>query len=287
MSENMQDTVETNEVADNAAETGALDDAAQEQPTVSLSDVLDGGEDRAENDAEQAPGADAPAQAEQQPAQTAEKSEQKPATYTQADFDRVIGQRTHAERERVQREYEPDRTLANALRALYPGETPEQITERLLDVHAAALAEKEGTTPEFAKRVLRMEMGTATKPTAQTQTAQQEQKTGAPDMAELTRQAETVQRLTGVNMVEVLKADFDLMGRVSSGEIDIMQAYEAHAAKGAQQTSAATQQQRAPSPPLVRGGRTGAAQVDPNKFSDKDMKTIDEQLRRGKYVALE
>ena len=205
-------------------------------------------------------------------------------TYTQADIDQIIGQRLHGERARLQRDFAQqhaeDIALAAQMRALYSGETQEQISARLLDARAQEMAQAENVPVAMAKRILTLEakVGMQAQPVAQApDSPPPAQGTPASNarMQALAEQAQWLQQNAGVDAVALLQANPDIADRISRGEMDL---YQAAAQRGSARTTPAA-------PPVVRGGGRSVA-LDVSKMSDADFAKITDELARGNAVQL-
>lgn len=106
-----------------------------------------------------------------------------------------------------------------------------------------------------------------------------------PNMDKLGRQIEYIREKTGVDMLEVVKADPAMLAAIDKysrgqGGYDMMAAYNAH--------RRARTANRAKVPATVGhgGGQTGAGKRDVAKMSAAELEDIEERVLRGERIAL-
>lgn len=109
----------------------------------------------------------------------------------------------------------------------------------------------------------------------------------SPRIREMAMQARYIEERTGVNMLEVLKADGEIMRSVSEynegrGGYDMMGAYNAYRDK----VNAAKSRARVPATSGMAGGQTGSGRTRVEDMTDADIEKIEERVRRGERVIL-
>lgn len=109
----------------------------------------------------------------------------------------------------------------------------------------------------------------------------------SPRIREMAMQARYIEERTGVNMLEVLKADGEIMQGVSEynegrGGYDMMGAYNAYRDK----VNAAKSRARVPATSGMAGGQTGSGRTRVEDMTDADIEKIEERVRRGERVIL-
>ena len=109
----------------------------------------------------------------------------------------------------------------------------------------------------------------------------------SPRIREMAMQARYIEERTGVNMLEVLKADGEIMRSVSEynegrGGYDMMGAYNAYRDK----VNAAKSRARVPATTGMAGGQTGSGRTRVEDMTDADIEKIEERVRRGERVIL-
>ena len=109
----------------------------------------------------------------------------------------------------------------------------------------------------------------------------------SPRIRDMARQAQYIRERTGVDMLEVLKADSEIMQGVSDfnagrGGFDMMGAYNAYRGK----VNAAKSRARVPATSGMAGGQTGSGRTRVEDMTDADIEKIEERVRRGERVVL-
>ena len=109
----------------------------------------------------------------------------------------------------------------------------------------------------------------------------------SPRIREMAMQARYIEERTGVDMLEVLKADGEIMQGVSDfnegrGGYDMMGAYNAYRDK----VNAAKSRARVPATSGMAGGQTGSGRTRVEDMTDTDIEKIEERVRRGERVIL-
>ena len=109
----------------------------------------------------------------------------------------------------------------------------------------------------------------------------------SPRIREMAMQARYIEERTGVDMLEVLKADGEIMQGVSDfnegrGGYDMMGAYNAYRDK----VNAAKSRARVPATSGMAGGQTGSGRTRVEDMTDADIEKIEERVRRGERVIL-
>ena len=109
----------------------------------------------------------------------------------------------------------------------------------------------------------------------------------SPRIREMAMQARYIEERTGVDMLEVLKADGEIMQGVSDfnegrGGYDMMGAYNAYRDK----VNAAKSRARVPATSSMAGGQTGSGRTRVEDMTDTDIEKIEERVRRGERVIL-
>ena len=109
----------------------------------------------------------------------------------------------------------------------------------------------------------------------------------SPRIRDMARQAQYIRERTGVDMLEVLKADGEIMQGVSDfnegrGGFDMMGAYNAYRGK----VNAAKSRARVPATSGMAGGQTGSGRTRVEDMTDADSEKIEERVRRGERVIL-
>ena len=109
----------------------------------------------------------------------------------------------------------------------------------------------------------------------------------SPRIRDMARQAQYIRERTGVDMLEVLKADGEIMQGVSDfnegrGGFDMMGAYNAYRGK----VNAAKSRARVPATSGMAGGQTGSGRTRVEDMTDADIEKIEERVRRGERVIL-
>lgn len=109
----------------------------------------------------------------------------------------------------------------------------------------------------------------------------------SPRIRDMARQVQYIRERTGVNMLEVLKADGEIMRSVSEynegrGGYDMMGAYNAYRDK----VNAAKSRARVPATSGMAGGQTGSGRTRVEDMTDADIEKIEERVRRGERVIL-
>ena len=109
----------------------------------------------------------------------------------------------------------------------------------------------------------------------------------SPRIREMAMQARYIEERTGVNMLEVLKADGEIMRSVSEynegrGGYDMMGAYNVYRDK----VNAAKSRARVPATSGMAGGQTGSGRTRVEDMTDADIEKIEERVRRGERVIL-
>ena len=109
----------------------------------------------------------------------------------------------------------------------------------------------------------------------------------SPRIRDMARQAQYIRERTGVDMLEVLKADSEIMQGVSDfnagrGGFDMMGAYNAYRVKA----NAAKSRARVPATSGMAGGQTGSGRTRVEDMTDADIEKIEERVRRGERVIL-
>lgn len=109
----------------------------------------------------------------------------------------------------------------------------------------------------------------------------------SPRIRDMARQVQYIRERTGVDMLEVLKADGEIMQGVSDfnegrGGFDMMGAYNAYRDK----VNAAKSRARVPATSGMAGGQTGSGRTRVEDMTDADIEKIEERVRRGERVIL-
>lgn len=109
----------------------------------------------------------------------------------------------------------------------------------------------------------------------------------SPRIRDMARQVQYIRERTGVDMLEVLKADGEMMQGVSDfnegrGGFDMMGAYNAYRGKA----NAAKSRARVPATSGMAGGQTGSGRTRVEDMTDADIEKIEERVRRGERVIL-
>ena len=109
----------------------------------------------------------------------------------------------------------------------------------------------------------------------------------SPRIRDMARQVQYIRERTGVDMLEVLKADGEIMQGVSDfneghGGFDMMGAYNAYRGKA----NAAKSRARVPATSGMAGGQTGSGRTRVEDMTDADIEKIEERVRRGERVIL-
>lgn len=109
----------------------------------------------------------------------------------------------------------------------------------------------------------------------------------SPRIRDMARQVQYIRERTGVDMLEVLKADGEIMQGVSDfnegrGGYDMMGAYNAYRDK----VNAAKSRARVPATSGMAGGQTGSGRTRVEDMTDADIEKIEERVRRGERVIL-
>ena len=109
----------------------------------------------------------------------------------------------------------------------------------------------------------------------------------SPRIRDMARQVQYIRERTGVDMLEVLKADGEIMQGVSDfnagrGGFDMMGAYNAYRGK----VNAAKSRARVPATSGMAGGQTGSGRTRVEDMTDADIEKIEERVRRGERVIL-
>ena len=109
----------------------------------------------------------------------------------------------------------------------------------------------------------------------------------SPRIRDMARQVQYIRERTGVDMLEVLKADGEIMRSVSEynegrGGYDMMGAYNAYRDK----VNAAKSRARVPATSGMAGGQTGSGRTRVEDMTDADIEKIEERVRRGERVIL-
>lgn len=109
----------------------------------------------------------------------------------------------------------------------------------------------------------------------------------SPRIRDMARQVQYIRERTGVDMLEVLKADGEIMQGVSDfneghGGFDMMGAYNAYRGKA----NAAKSRARVPATSGMAGGQTGSGRTRVEDMTDTDIEKIEERVRRGERVIL-
>ena len=176
--------------------------------------------------------------------------------------------------------------------------TQREAMERLTDIAVSRLVD-DGAPESVARELvnLRMRVGGAFRardePAAGASSGATEASSGAaeadvsPRIREMAMQARYIEERTGVNMLEVLKADGEIMRSVSEynegrGGYDMMGAYNAYRDK----VNAAKSRARVPATSSMAGGQTGSGRTRVEDMTDTDIEKIEERVRRGERVIL-
>ena len=109
----------------------------------------------------------------------------------------------------------------------------------------------------------------------------------SPRIRDMARQVQYIRERTGVDMLEVLKADGEIMQGVSDfnegrGGFDMMGAYNAYRGKA----NAVKSRARVPATSGMAGGQTGSGRTRVEDMTDADIEKIEERVRRGERVIL-
>jgi len=225
-----------------------------------------------------------PAQVSQttQPTQQAQPHDktqnEQPVTFTQADVDRIIGNRLYAERQK----YQPDAQLSGAFRAMFPGKSDAEIQAAITETMAKEYAAANGVNEAVAKDIYE----------AKTLRAQQPvQPDGNQNITALAQRILDTKAQRGIDLTAAFSGNPALIDMVSSGRLSVddavnMQLY----AQPTQQTQPVQPQpakQPAPAMPLaVRGGERNI-KLDITNMSTDQFKAISDALERGEYVQIE
>ena len=179
--------------------------------------------------------------------------------------------------------------------------TQREAMERLTDIAVSRLVD-DGAPESVARELvnLRMRVGGAAgafrardEPAAGASSGAAGASSGAaeadvsPRIREMAMQARYIEERTGVNMLEVLKADGEIMRSVSEynegrGGYDMMGAYNAYRDK----VNAAKSRARVPATTGMAGGQTGSGRTRVEDITDADIEKIEERVRRGERVIL-
>lgn len=268
-----ENTVATPVQQDDAAEFPQVQE--EETPSVTLDEVLGDGKPVEE------PQDDAAPQAEAEPTEP-----EKPAD-TQKDIDKAIGQRLHAERERMQRQFDQqfgeDLKLAQLAKKIL-GDKPQ---ERLLQAEAREYAQKNNVNETVAMDIVRYKHGL---PIAdQTPAPQARDENGRFTKAqnadparqraqELSDQARAIQEQYGENVVEILQSNPDMLERVKTGEWDINAAYINYLRQG--------NNQRPRVPGIPKSGAHSSVRKSISNMSDTELEKLERAVRNGARVQL-
>lgn len=202
-----------------------------------------------------------------------------------------------AERETSERAGGADEIPAAVL-GLLGVSTQREAMERLTDIAVSRLVD-DGAPESVARELvnLRMRVGGAFRardePAAGASSGAAGASSGAaeadvsPRIREMAMQARYIEERTGVNMLEVLKADGEIMRSVSEynegrGGYDMMGAYNAYRDK----VNAAKSRARVPATSGMAGGQTGSGRTRVEDMTDADIEKIEERVRRGERVIL-
>ena len=176
--------------------------------------------------------------------------------------------------------------------------TQREAMERLTDIAVSRLVD-DGAPESVARELvnLRMRVGGAFRardePAADASSGAAGASSGAaeadvsPRIREMAMQARYIEERTGVNMLEVLKADGEIMQGVSDfnagrGGFDMIGAYNAYRGK----VNAAKSRARVPATSGMAGGQTGSGRTRVEDMTDADIEKIEERVRRGERVIL-
>jgi len=255
-------------------------DQPDEQDEVSLAELL-GEEAPAEPVGEQQSGETVAQAAEAGAAnpQPTEKKQEK--LLTQADFDRVFGERAAGLRRQWEREHAEDLAVAKMIRHRYQGKSLAEIEDALIADEAKALALDAGYSDEEALQKVRARHA-------------YERKSGDDVdpvlLANMAKQMDEFQARYGYDLQAEIEADQSLLDVVGDdGDLkDVMIAVLAKKAK-----NPATKPVNAPPPqqpvqkanvPRVEQGGPAPSAQSARSLTDADIDRIDEQLHRGRYV---
>lgn len=172
--------------------------------------------------------------------------------------------------------------------------TQREAMERLTDIAVSRLVD-DGAPESVARELveLRMRVGGAVgafrardEPAAGASSGAAEADV-SPRIREMAMQVQYIRERTGVDMLEVLKADGEIMQGVSDfnegrGGFDMMGAYNAYRGK----VNAAKSRARVPATSGMAGGQTGSGRTRVEDMTDADIEKIEERVRRGERVIL-
>ncbi|MEF9975007.1 MAG: hypothetical protein RR893_13895, partial [Clostridia bacterium] len=121
---------------------------------------------------------------------------------SQAEFDRIFGERARGLRRQFQKEHGDELALAELVRGAYPGMTREAIEDALLTQQAHALAEQTGWDEEEAKQKI-----VARRAFDRYGHAGEAPELPDPHVALLQRQLSEIKDSKGIDMLEIIDRD--------------------------------------------------------------------------------
>lgn len=262
-----ENTVETMEVQDDAAQQ------QEETPALTLDELF------TEAESVENPQDDAAKQPDEAPSKGQKGS--------QSEIDKAIGQRLHAQQEKLQKQfmeqYGKDIELAQMAKK-FLGDNP---VDRLLQEESKEYAKKNGVNETVAMDLIRYKHGLPIAEQAPTTQPRDENgrfiKTQTVESAQqrvqtLTAQAEAIQKNYDDNIVDILNDNPDMLARVQSGEWDINAAYVDYL----RQSSG----QRPRVPGIPKGGAQNTMRRSIANMSEAQLAKLEEAAKSGARIRL-